>query len=160
MSIEIEFPLEPARRAMKPSQIQLRLFQDSGCQIFSARLVLVVSGSVHAVLIWFVTYFLSVSKIHISARVLGASICLHTIFLKHSKTRDFTINRIASAVFSSAEHHRLAREWPWLSSKTLLPGVSNRRRVCRQGRKESAFAERLANRYGLCPTPEWQRRTN
>jgi hypothetical protein len=51
---------------MKPSQIQLRLFEDSGCQILSARLLLVVFGSVHAVLIWFVTYFLSVSKIDIS----------------------------------------------------------------------------------------------
>ena len=50
ISIEIEFPLEPARRAMKPSQIQRGLFEDSGCQISPARFELVIVGSVHVVM--------------------------------------------------------------------------------------------------------------
>ena len=51
MSIEIEFPLDPAPRAMEPSQIQRSLFEDSVCQIFLARLELVMVDSVHAILI-------------------------------------------------------------------------------------------------------------
>ena len=57
MSIEIEFPLEPARRATKSSQIQRGLFEDSGCQIFPARFEMVIVGSVHVILIWFVISF-------------------------------------------------------------------------------------------------------
>ena len=59
MSIEIEFPLDRAGCAMEPSQIQRSLFEDSGCQIFPARLELVIVGSVHVVLIWFVISFSS-----------------------------------------------------------------------------------------------------
>ena len=54
MSIEIEFPLDRARRAMEPSQIQPGLFEDPGRQIFAARLELVIVGSVHVVVIGFV----------------------------------------------------------------------------------------------------------
>ena len=66
ISIEIEFPLDRARRAMKASQIQRGLFEDSGRQIFPARLELVIVGSVHVILIWFVISFSSVPKIDIS----------------------------------------------------------------------------------------------
>jgi hypothetical protein len=65
MSIEIEFPLDPAPRAMEPSQIQRGRFKDSGRQIFPAALVLVIVGSVHAVLIGGY-FFLKVSKNEIS----------------------------------------------------------------------------------------------
>jgi hypothetical protein len=51
VGIEIEFPLDRAGRAMEPSQIQRSLFEDSVCQIPSARLELVMIGSVHVVLI-------------------------------------------------------------------------------------------------------------
>ena len=54
MSIEIEFPLDRACRTMEASQIQRSLFEDSVCQIPSARLELVMVGSVHVILIWFV----------------------------------------------------------------------------------------------------------
>ena len=54
MSIEIEFPLDRARRAMEPSQIQCSLFENSICQIFPARLELVIVGSVHVVVMGFV----------------------------------------------------------------------------------------------------------
>src|SRR6266404_5519897 len=57
MSIEIEFPLDRARRAMEPSQIQRRLFEDSGRQIFPARFELVIVGSVHVVMNCFVISF-------------------------------------------------------------------------------------------------------
>src|SRR6266403_15135 len=50
-SIEIEFSLDRARRAMEPSQIQPSLFEDSGRQIFPARLELVIVGGVHLILI-------------------------------------------------------------------------------------------------------------
>jgi len=50
ISIEIEFPLDPARRAMKPSQIQRGLFEDSGCQFLLAGLEIVIVGSVHVVM--------------------------------------------------------------------------------------------------------------
>ena len=51
MSLEIEFPLDRARRAMKPSQIQGSLLEDSGSQILSARLELVIVGNVHVVVV-------------------------------------------------------------------------------------------------------------
>ena len=54
MSIEIEFPLDRAGCAMEPSQIQRSLFEDSGCQFLLARLEMVIVGSVHDILIWFV----------------------------------------------------------------------------------------------------------
>jgi hypothetical protein len=47
MSIEIEFPLDCARRAIEPSQIQLSLFEDPGRQISPARFELVIVGSFH-----------------------------------------------------------------------------------------------------------------
>ena len=50
ISIEIEFPLDSARRAMKPSQIQRGLFEDSGCQFLLAGLEIVIVGSVHVVM--------------------------------------------------------------------------------------------------------------
>jgi hypothetical protein len=62
MSIEIEFPLDRARSAMEPSQIQRSLFEDSGRQIFPARFELVIVGSVHAILIWFVISSSSVQR--------------------------------------------------------------------------------------------------
>jgi hypothetical protein len=62
MSIEIEFPLDRARRAMEPSQIQRSLFEDSGSQIFPACVELVVVGSVHTILIWFVISSSSVRR--------------------------------------------------------------------------------------------------
>jgi hypothetical protein len=65
MSIEIEFSLDRARRAMEPSQIQPGLFEDPGRQIFPARLELVIVGSVHVV-DWLVHLFLKFSKIDIS----------------------------------------------------------------------------------------------
>ena len=65
MSIKIEFSLERARRAMEPSQIQRSLFEDSGRQIFPARLELVIVGSVNVcVLVCYL--FLNLSKIEIS----------------------------------------------------------------------------------------------
>jgi hypothetical protein len=66
ISIEIEFPLDFARSAMEPSHIQRSLLEDSGRQIFPARLELIVVGSVHAILIWFVISFLKRPKIAIS----------------------------------------------------------------------------------------------
>src|SRR6478672_10966089 len=42
ISSEIEFPLDPARRTMKPSQIQRGLFEDSGCQFLLAGLEIVI----------------------------------------------------------------------------------------------------------------------
>jgi len=50
MSIEIEFPLDRARSAMEPSQIQRSLFEDSGRQISTARFELAIVGSVHVVM--------------------------------------------------------------------------------------------------------------
>jgi hypothetical protein len=54
MSIEIEFPLDRARSAMEPSQIQRRLFEDSGRQFLLAGLELMVGSSVHVVVFWLV----------------------------------------------------------------------------------------------------------
>src|SRR6185436_18231080 len=44
---------------MEPSQIQRGLLKDSVCQIFPARLELVIVGSVHVILIWLVISFSS-----------------------------------------------------------------------------------------------------
>jgi len=41
----IEFPLERARRAMGPLQIQPSLFEDSGRQIFPGRLEMLIVGT-------------------------------------------------------------------------------------------------------------------
>jgi hypothetical protein len=57
MSIEIEFPLEPARRVMEPSQIQRSLFEDPGGQLSSARFELVIVSSIHVVVNCFVISF-------------------------------------------------------------------------------------------------------
>ena len=54
MSIQIEFPLDRARCAMEPSQIQRSLLENSGGQLSLARLELVIVGRVHVVVIWFV----------------------------------------------------------------------------------------------------------
>src|SRR6266478_7987062 len=62
ISIEIEFPLDRARSAMEPSQIQRSLFEDSGRQFLPARLEMVIVGSVHAILIWFVISSSSVRR--------------------------------------------------------------------------------------------------
>jgi hypothetical protein len=44
---------------MEPSQIQRSLLEDSGGQLSPARLELVLVGSVHAILVWFVISFSS-----------------------------------------------------------------------------------------------------
>ncbi len=54
MSIEIKFPLDRARSAMEPSQIQRSLFEDSGRQFLLAGLELMVGSSVHVVVFWLV----------------------------------------------------------------------------------------------------------
>src|SRR5439155_17394830 len=54
---EIKFPLDFARGVMEPSQIERSLFEDSGRQIFPARLELVIVGSVHVVVNCFVISF-------------------------------------------------------------------------------------------------------
>ena len=46
MGIEIEFPLDRARSAMEPSQIQRSLFEDSGRQFFLAVLELLIVPNV------------------------------------------------------------------------------------------------------------------
>src|SRR6266487_1551216 len=68
ISIEIEFPLDFARSAMEPSQIQRSLFEDSGRQIFPARLVLVIVGRVHVVVNCFVISF-SIFRRSISQKI-------------------------------------------------------------------------------------------
>ena len=83
MSIEIEFPLDRARCAMEPSQIQRSLFEDSGRQIFLARLELVIVGSVHVVVIWFVISFSSFRRLRFQkiSRFLRAATVLAVIVL-------------------------------------------------------------------------------
>src|SRR4030095_1963892 len=57
-----EFPLDRAGCAMEPSQIYRSLFEDFGCQFLLARLEMVIAGSVHNSLIWFVISFSSVRR--------------------------------------------------------------------------------------------------
>ena len=73
MSIEIEFPLDRAVCAMESSQIQRSLFEDSGRQIFPARLELLIVGNVHVVVIGVCYFFLKLSKIDISQNVKSLS---------------------------------------------------------------------------------------
>jgi hypothetical protein len=65
ISIEIEFTLDRARGAIKPSQILSGLFQDSVRQICLARLSYAIFGSVHVVDL-LVHWFLKFSKVGIS----------------------------------------------------------------------------------------------
>jgi len=63
MSIQIEFPLDRTCCAMETSQIQHSLFENFGCQIFTARFELLIVGNVHVVVIGVCYFFLKLSKI-------------------------------------------------------------------------------------------------
>jgi hypothetical protein len=66
ISIEIKFPLDRARRAMKSSQVLRGLFKDPGRQILLICLRDVTVGSVHIVVVFGCHSFLKHPKIDIS----------------------------------------------------------------------------------------------